>query len=118
MIELCLKVFDYRARQRTLRAVRSGSASFDNSHNCADCYGVTPEFVRRIETCLKWLAILNVVCDNTFWVKRGTVLFMCGIFSKEVLSKHVVVEYRFSAEPYISASSGNVSVLSKSKPAG
>ncbi|HBW4315121.1 MAG: DUF2627 domain-containing protein, partial [Klebsiella sp.] len=23
---------------------------------------------------------------------------MCGIFSKEVLSKHVVVEYRFSAE--------------------
>ncbi|MDU3833429.1 MAG: DUF2627 domain-containing protein [Enterobacter hormaechei] len=26
---------------------------------------------------------------------------MCGIFSKEVLSKHVVVEYRFSAEPYI-----------------
>ncbi|MDU6957800.1 MAG: DUF2627 domain-containing protein, partial [Enterobacter hormaechei] len=25
---------------------------------------------------------------------------MCGIFSKEVLSKHVVVEYRFSAEPY------------------
>ncbi len=26
---------------------------------------------------------------------------MCGIFSKEVLSKHVDVEYRFSAEPYI-----------------
>ncbi|ENI9010843.1 YobF family protein [Shigella flexneri] len=25
---------------------------------------------------------------------------MCGIFSKEVLSKHVDVEYRFSAEPY------------------
>ncbi|HBU4047427.1 TPA: DUF2627 domain-containing protein [Klebsiella pneumoniae] len=24
---------------------------------------------------------------------------MCGIFSKEVLSKHVVVEYRLSAEP-------------------
>ncbi|EFM1684543.1 YobF family protein [Escherichia coli] len=24
---------------------------------------------------------------------------MCGIFSKEVLSKHVDVEYRFSAEP-------------------
>ncbi len=45
-------------------------------------------------------------------VKRGTVLFMCGIFSKEVLSKHVDVEYRFSAEPYISASSSNVSVLS------
>ncbi|EAA9549844.1 YobF family protein [Salmonella enterica subsp. enterica] len=36
----------------------------------------------------------------------------CGIFSKEVLSKHVDVEYRFSAEPYISASSSNVSVLS------
>ena len=43
---------------------------------------------------------------------------MCGIFSKEVLSKHVVVEYRFSAEPYISASSSNVSVLSKLMPAG
>ncbi|HDV8697474.1 TPA: YobF family protein [Escherichia coli] len=26
---------------------------------------------------------------------------MCGIFSKEVLSKHVDVEYRFSAEPYL-----------------
>ncbi|PUM21528.1 hypothetical protein B1L94_12415 [Salmonella enterica subsp. enterica serovar Dublin] len=25
---------------------------------------------------------------------------MCGIFSKEVLSKHVDVEYRFSAELY------------------
>ncbi|APR33804.1 MULTISPECIES: DUF2627 domain-containing protein [Citrobacter] len=37
---------------------------------------------------------------------------MCGIFSIEVLSKHVDVEYRFSAEPYISASSSNVSVLS------
>lgn len=37
---------------------------------------------------------------------------MCGIFSKEVLSKHVDVEYRFSAELYISASSSNVSVLS------
>ena len=49
----------------------------------------------------------------TRWVKRGTVLFMCGIFSKEVLSKHVVVEYRFSAEPYISASFSNVSVLAK-----
>ncbi|WP_097313958.1 DUF2627 domain-containing protein [Escherichia coli] len=36
---------------------------------------------------------------------------MCGIFSKEVLSKHVDVEYRFSAEPYIGASC-NVSVLS------
>ncbi|HBC80594.1 MAG TPA: DUF2627 domain-containing protein, partial [Escherichia sp.] len=24
---------------------------------------------------------------------------MCGIISKEVLSKHVVVEYCFSAEP-------------------
>ncbi|HDR2341004.1 TPA: YobF family protein [Enterobacter kobei] len=43
---------------------------------------------------------------------------MCGIFSKEVLSKHVVVEYRFSAEPYISASCSNVSVLSQSMPAG
>ncbi|MDY0972323.1 DUF2627 domain-containing protein [Siccibacter turicensis] len=40
---------------------------------------------------------------------------MCGIFSKEVLSKHVV-EYRFSAEPYISASSSNVSVLSQLCP--
>jgi hypothetical protein len=49
----------------------------------------------------------------TLWVKRGTVLFMCGIFSKEVLSKHVDVEYRFSAEPYISASCSNVSVLAK-----
>ncbi|WP_182952469.1 DUF2627 domain-containing protein [Raoultella ornithinolytica] len=28
------------------------------------------------------------------------------------MSKHVVVEYRFSAEPYISASCSNVSVLS------
>ena len=37
---------------------------------------------------------------------------MCGIFSKEVLSKHVDVEYRFSAEPYIGASCSNVSVLS------
>ncbi|MGT0306183.1 DUF2627 domain-containing protein [Shigella flexneri] len=47
---------------------------------------------------------------------------MCGIFSKEVLSKHVdveyrfsaepYVEYRFSAEPYIGASCSNVSVLS------
>ncbi|HCD7749026.1 TPA: DUF2627 domain-containing protein, partial [Serratia marcescens] len=25
------------------------------------------------------------------WVKRGTVLYMCGIFSKEVLSKDVSV---------------------------
>ncbi|EAO1512923.1 DUF2627 domain-containing protein, partial [Salmonella enterica] len=31
--------------------------------------------------------MINVVCDNRLWVKRGTVLFMCGIFSKEVLSK-------------------------------
>ncbi|HHF9085353.1 TPA: YobF family protein [Escherichia coli] len=37
---------------------------------------------------------------------------MCGIFSKEVLSKHVDVEYRFSAEPYIGASCNNVPVLS------
>ncbi|MZA53041.1 hypothetical protein DCI58_08200, partial [Salmonella enterica subsp. enterica serovar 4,12:i:-] len=36
--------------------------------------------------------MINVVCDNRLWVKRGTVLFMCGIFSKEVLSKHVDVE--------------------------
>ena len=43
---------------------------------------------------------------------------MCGIFSKEVLSKHVDVEYRFSAEPYIGASCGNVSVLSMFMPAG
>ncbi|MSE29568.1 DUF2627 domain-containing protein, partial [Escherichia coli] len=35
--------------------------------------------------------MIYVVCDNTFRVKRGTVLFMCGIFSKEVLSKHVDV---------------------------
>ncbi|MBZ0056835.1 DUF2627 domain-containing protein [Leclercia adecarboxylata] len=41
---------------------------------------------------------------------------MCGIFSIEVLSKHVVVEYRFSAEPYISASCSNVSVLSSECP--
>ncbi|HGW6096435.1 DUF2627 domain-containing protein [Yersinia kristensenii] len=26
---------------------------------------------------------------------------MCGIFSKEVLSKDVSVEYRFSADPYL-----------------
>ena len=32
---------------------------------------------------------------------------MCGIFSKEVLSKDVSVEYRFSADPYLSASSSN-----------
>ncbi|WP_072066028.1 DUF2627 domain-containing protein [Erwinia piriflorinigrans] len=32
-------------------------------------------------------------------VKRGTVLFMYGIFSKEVPSKNVDVEYRFLAEP-------------------
>ncbi|WP_071608927.1 DUF2627 domain-containing protein [Entomohabitans teleogrylli] len=38
---------------------------------------------------------------------------MCGIFSIEVPSKHVVVEYSFSAEPYISASSSNVSVSSQ-----
>ncbi|HAI50137.1 MULTISPECIES: DUF2627 domain-containing protein [Atlantibacter] len=38
---------------------------------------------------------------------------MCGIFSKEVLSKHVVVEYCFSAEPFISASCSNVSVFTQ-----
>lgn len=43
---------------------------------------------------------------------------MCGIFSKEVLSKHVDVEYRFSAEPYIGASCSNVSVLIYVMPAG
>ncbi|EHH9097618.1 DUF2627 domain-containing protein [Salmonella enterica] len=32
--------------------------------------------------------------------------------SKLAASPHVDVEYRFSAEPYISASSSNVSVLS------
>ncbi|MDR9963652.1 DUF2627 domain-containing protein [Enterobacter cloacae subsp. cloacae] len=42
---------------------------------------------------------------------------MCGIFSKEVLSKHVVVEYRFRRTLF-SASSSNVSVLSQSMPAG
>ncbi|MEG7436590.1 DUF2627 domain-containing protein [Serratia marcescens] len=36
---------------------------------------------------------------------------MCGIFSKEVLSKDVSVEYRFSADPYLSASSSNDSSL-------
>lgn len=39
---------------------------------------------------------------------------MCGIFSKEVLSKHVDVEYRFSAEPYIGASCSFIYVM----PAG
>ena len=34
---------------------------------------------------------------------------MYGIFSKEVMSKNVDVEYRFLAEPYISASFSNVS---------
>ncbi|MDW5498602.1 DUF2627 domain-containing protein [Pseudomonas lundensis] len=37
---------------------------------------------------------------------------MCGIFSKEVLSKNVNVEYRFSADPYLGASSSNDSSLS------
>ncbi|MFC3395710.1 DUF2627 domain-containing protein [Brenneria rubrifaciens] len=32
---------------------------------------------------------------------------MNGIFSKEVLSTNVSVEYRFSAEPYLSASISN-----------
>ncbi|WPM86024.1 DUF2627 domain-containing protein [Apirhabdus apintestini] len=41
---------------------------------------------------------------------------MCGVFSKEVLSKHVVVEYRFSAEPYFSVSLCNSFVLSKIMP--
>ncbi|HFZ1732997.1 DUF2627 domain-containing protein [Pluralibacter gergoviae] len=43
---------------------------------------------------------------------------MCGIISKEVLSKHVVVEYRLSAEPFISASCSHVSVLAMYAPAG
>ncbi|WON78310.1 DUF2627 domain-containing protein [Serratia sp. UGAL515B_01] len=37
---------------------------------------------------------------------------MCGIFSKEVLSKDVSVEYHFSADPYLGASSSNDSSLS------
>ncbi|ATI62913.1 DUF2627 domain-containing protein [Edwardsiella tarda] len=37
---------------------------------------------------------------------------MCGIFSKEVPSKNVCVDYYFSAEPYLSASSSNDSSLS------
>ncbi|MBU9832583.1 MULTISPECIES: DUF2627 domain-containing protein [Rahnella] len=37
---------------------------------------------------------------------------MCGIFSIEVLSKDVHVEYRFSADSYLSASSSNDSSLS------
>ncbi|PWC11448.1 DUF2627 domain-containing protein [Brenneria roseae subsp. americana] len=32
---------------------------------------------------------------------------MNGIFSKEDLSTNVSVEYRFSADPYLSASSSN-----------
>ena len=44
---------------------------------------------------------------------------MCGIFSKEVLSKHVDVEYRFSAEPYIGAScKGQVKWFNESKGFG
>ena len=43
---------------------------------------------------------------------------MCGIFSKEVLSKHVDVEYRFSAEPYIGASSGDLFSFIYVMPAG
>jgi len=37
---------------------------------------------------------------------------MCGIFSIEVSSKDVIVEYRFSADFYLSASSSNDSSLS------
>ncbi|TPW43171.1 DUF2627 domain-containing protein [Mixta tenebrionis] len=37
---------------------------------------------------------------------------MYGIFSKEVTSKDVDVEYRFLAEPYISASFSSVSGFS------
>ncbi|MDU4095136.1 MAG: DUF2627 domain-containing protein [Pantoea sp.] len=36
---------------------------------------------------------------------------MYGIFSKEVMSKDVDVEYRFLAEPFISASFSHVSGL-------
>ncbi|MES4613373.1 MAG: DUF2627 domain-containing protein [Ewingella sp.] len=37
---------------------------------------------------------------------------MCGIFSKEDLSKNVIVERCFSADLYLSASSSNDSSLS------
>ncbi|AWV45091.1 MAG: YobF family protein [Enterobacterales bacterium] len=37
---------------------------------------------------------------------------MCGIFSKEVLSKNHSVDYHFSADSYLSASSSNDSSLS------
>ncbi|ATZ94613.1 MULTISPECIES: DUF2627 domain-containing protein [Dickeya] len=37
---------------------------------------------------------------------------MNGIFSKEVLSTNVSVEYHFSADPYFSASSSNDSGFS------
>ncbi|WP_072017508.1 DUF2627 domain-containing protein [Erwinia typographi] len=45
---------------------------------------------------------------------------MYGIFSKEVLSKDVDVEYRFLAEPLYRASCSNVSGFSvrKVKPSG
>ncbi|AUH00921.1 DUF2627 domain-containing protein [Pectobacteriaceae bacterium CE70] len=36
---------------------------------------------------------------------------MNGIFSKEVMSTNVSVEYHFSADPYFSASSSNDSDL-------
>lgn len=41
---------------------------------------------------------------------------MYGIFSKEVMSKDVDVEYRFLAEPYISASFSMSLVLCQSPP--
>ncbi|TCV99994.1 DUF2627 domain-containing protein [Biostraticola tofi] len=40
---------------------------------------------------------------------------MNGIFSKEVLRKDDIVAYRFSADPYLSASSSNDSSLSLSR---
>ncbi|MFO6426817.1 DUF2627 domain-containing protein [Escherichia coli] len=45
----------------------------------------------------KWLAIINVVCDNRFRVKRGTISCLCVAFSRSPAEKHVDVEYRFSA---------------------
>ncbi|MFP1725014.1 DUF2627 domain-containing protein [Lonsdalea quercina] len=45
-------------------------------------------------------------------MKRGSVLYMNGIFRKEVLSTNVHVEYHFSVDPYFGASSSNDSNLS------
>ncbi|AMO49918.1 Hypothetical protein AKI40_3539 [Enterobacter sp. FY-07] len=57
------------------------------------------------------------MCDNTFWVKRGTVLFMCGIFSKEVLSKHVSLNTA-SLPNLILVPQAVMSQFSQSMPAG